>query len=70
MDLDYCSDPYSACAGSDCIVLATEWKELVNLDFERLKPMVNNRVFIDLRNAYNPDLVKSHGFYYEGVGIK
>jgi UDPglucose 6-dehydrogenase len=70
MDLDYCGDPYSACAGSDCIVLATEWKELTGLDFEKLKSMVNNRVFIDLRNAYNPDFVKSHGFHYEGVGMK
>ena len=70
MDLDYCSDPYSACAGSDCIVLATEWKELTGLDFEKLKSIVSNRVFIDLRNAYDPDFVKSHGFHYEGVGMK
>ncbi|MGE5613063.1 MAG: UDP-glucose dehydrogenase family protein [Bacillota bacterium] len=70
MDLNYCDDPYSACAGSDCIVLATEWKELTGLDFEKLKSVVKNRVFIDLRNACNPDLVKSHGFYYEGVGMK
>lgn len=70
MDLDYCSDPYSACAGSDCIVLATEWKELTGLDFEKLKSIVSNRVFIDLRNAYDPDFVKRHGFHYEGVGMK
>jgi UDPglucose 6-dehydrogenase len=70
MRIRYCKDPYSACSNSECIMLLTEWKELSNLDFNRLKALVNRPVFLDLRNVYDPDYVKSCGFYYEGVGRK
>ncbi|HEX2945058.1 MAG TPA: UDP-glucose/GDP-mannose dehydrogenase family protein [Clostridia bacterium] len=66
----YCRDPYSACKNSECIMLLTEWKEFTNLDFNRLKTSVSKPVFLDLRNVYDPDYVKSCGFYYEGVGRK
>lgn len=70
MDLLYCNDVYSACEQSDCIVLVTEWKEFTGLDLERIKSGMNNPVFLDLRNVYDPAYVKSFGFYYEGVGTK
>ncbi len=68
--IKFCRDPYSACSSSECIMLLTEWKEFAGLDFGRLKAMVNKPVFLDLRNMYDPDYVKSFGFYYEGVGRK
>ena len=70
MKLEYCSDIYSACSRSDCIVLATEWKEFSDLDFMKLKSIVRRPVFMDLRNEYRPEYVKSFGFCYEGVGRK
>lgn len=63
-----CQDTYSACERSDCIVLVTEWQELCSLDFKRLEGLVSRKVFLDLRNAYDPGYVRSCGFYYEGVG--
>jgi len=69
-DLKYSKDAYSACAHSDCIVLVTEWKEFCSLDFKKLKSIVGKPIFLDLRNVYEPDLVKSFGFRYEGVGRK
>lgn len=66
--IEYCSDIYSTCEDSDCIVLATEWKDFMNLDFSRLKSIVRTPVFIDLRNIYEPGYVKSIGFLYKGVG--
>lgn len=69
-DLKYCRDVYSACAHSDCIVLVTEWKELCRLDLKKLKSIVRKPVFLDLRNAYDPEAVKGFGFQYEGVGRK
>lgn len=68
LDICYCEDIYSACAGSDCIVLVTEWEEFSTLDFDRLKQMVKKPVLLDMRNVYTPSDVKSFGFYYEGVG--
>lgn len=68
--MEYCPDEYSACEGSDCIVLVTEWKELCSLDLQKLVLMVKTPLFIDLRNAYSPDEVRDAGFVYEGVGRK
>lgn len=68
LNVQYREDEYSACEGSDCIILATEWEQFKNLDFQRLKGIVNKPVFIDLRNIYNPSFVKDSGFIYEGVG--
>lgn len=70
MDMVYCNDLYSACENSDCIVLVTEWTEFCNLDFNRLKTIMKSPIFIDLRNVYDPDYVRSFGFYYRGVGKK
>jgi len=70
LSLEYFTDVYSACAQSDCIVLATEWEEFSCLDFNALKGIVRKPVFLDLRNVYDPDYVRSFGFYYEGVGKK
>ena len=70
MELKYCNDVYSASTDSECIILATEWKEFADLDFKKLKSIVKKPVFMDLRNMYEPEYVKSFGFYYEGVGRK
>ena len=70
LQLRYCSDVYSACLKSDCIVLLTEWKDFSELNFKKLKSLMRRPVFMDLRNMYDPDHVRSFGFYYEGVGRK
>ncbi|MCX7745961.1 MAG: UDP-glucose/GDP-mannose dehydrogenase family protein [Clostridia bacterium] len=68
LNIIYSKDVYTACENSDCIVLITEWDDFKNLDFEILKLNVNTPVFIDLRNVYDPQYVKSCGFSYQGVG--
>ncbi|NJD02431.1 MAG: UDP-glucose/GDP-mannose dehydrogenase family protein [Ruminiclostridium sp.] len=70
MPVTYCDSAYTACEGSDCIVLATEWNEFSRLDFKSLKNIVKRPVFLDLRNVYSPEEVKAYGFHYEGVGRK
>jgi UDPglucose 6-dehydrogenase len=70
LNVEYNSDPYDSCLNSDCIVLITEWDEFKNLDFSKLKSIVRKPIFLDLRNVYDSDYVKSFGFSYEGVGRK
>ncbi len=70
LPVTYCSNTYTACEDSDCIVLATEWDEFSRLDFKKLRSLVKTPVFLDLRNVCCPKEVKSCGFYYEGVGRK
>lgn len=66
--IKYCSNPYEACENSNCITLLTAWQEFSCLDFKLLRSIVNSPIFIDLRNISNPSLVRSYGFYYEGIG--
>lgn len=70
LSVEYCSDVYSACEDSDCVVLVTEWEDFKNLDFLKLKAISRTPIFVDLRNTYVPDYVKSFGFIYMGVGRK
>lgn len=68
LNIEYCNDLYSACTGSDAIILITEWEEFKKIDFNILNKIVNNHIFIDLRNVYEPNYIKENGFIYEGVG--
>lgn len=66
--IEYCSGPYEACEGVDAIVLMTEWNEYRALDLERIKALLKQPVFVDLRNVYEPDKMKEAGFRYYSVG--
>ncbi|MDE0144845.1 MAG: UDP-glucose/GDP-mannose dehydrogenase family protein [Nitrospira sp.] len=63
-----CQDAYDAMTGADAVVLATEWNQFRNLDLERAKSLLRVPVFIDLRNAYDPERVAACGFHYVSVG--
>ncbi|BDD86733.1 UDP-glucose dehydrogenase family protein [Desulfofustis limnaeus] len=64
----YAENAYDACQGADAVVLMTEWNQYRALDLERLSELMRQRVFIDLRNVYQPERVKAAGFVYCGVG--
>jgi len=66
--ITYCDDIYETIAGADAIVLMTEWNEYRGLDFARISESVNGKIFVDLRNVYEPDVIAGHGFEYHGVG--
>jgi UDPglucose 6-dehydrogenase len=67
-DLNYVNTPYEACDGADCVVLMTEWNEYRALDLEKIKGLLKKPVFVDLRNVYEPKMLKNLGFEYFGVG--
>ena len=48
----------------------TEWNQYRALDLERIKKIMKEPVFIDLRNVYEPASMKEMGFRYMGVGRK
>lgn len=68
LDIEYYSDVYTACEGSNCIVLHTKYNQFCNLDFAKLKAIMKTAAFIDLRNVYEPDYVRKAGFTYQGIG--
>ncbi len=67
-ELEYGEDAYDVAKGCDALVLATEWNQFRRLDLQRIKKLLRNPIFIDLRNVYEPDQMKKLGFNYCGVG--
>jgi UDPglucose 6-dehydrogenase len=67
-DITYCSDAYDAAAGSDAVVVVTEWDAFRALDFDRLKRTMASPVLVDLRNIYRPEEIAALGFTYTSIG--
>ena len=63
-----CESPYQVAEGADALVLATEWNEFKQIDFGKIKELLNNPVILDGRNLWDADQLKSMGFTYMGVG--
>jgi UDPglucose 6-dehydrogenase len=63
-----CKDAYDAAQGADALILMTEWNQFRTLDFDRLKTLLRQPIFFDLRNVYEPDRVAAFGFRHISVG--
>lgn len=64
----YCKDSYDAVEGADAVVIVTEWNQFRNLEMERIKKLLKQPYFFDLRNIYEPEKMKNLGFKYFCVG--
>jgi UDPglucose 6-dehydrogenase len=62
------SSPLDALEDADAAVLVTEWPELAELDWGEAGKRMRNRLLVDGRNMLDPELLRGHGFAYEGVG--
>jgi len=60
--------PYEAAQGADALVLATEWNEFKQLDFNRVRQVMRGNLILDGRNLWDADLLETLGFSYFGVG--
>ena len=67
-DIEYADDEYAAASGCDALILATEWNQFRNLDWERMKSALKSRIVVDLRNVYDPAHMRGIGLSYTGVG--
>ena len=59
---------YETLEGADAVVLLTEWNAYRGLDLDEVKRRMRGKVFIDLRNVYEPGQMRSLGFEYTCVG--
>ena len=66
--LEFAKDAYEAAAGADALVLVTEWHELRNPDFERLRTLMRTHVLVDGRNVWPSANAREAGFTYYGIG--
>ncbi len=67
-DVEYAEDVYSAIDGANALLLLTEWNEFRFLDLMRVKELLKEPVFIDLRNIYLPNKMERFGFKYISLG--
>lgn len=68
--ISYAKDMYSALENADCLLIATEWSEFKNPNFELMASKMNNKVIFDGRNMFSMEQVKNTGFYYKSIGRK
>jgi len=66
--IDQFQNPYEAIKNTDGLLLLTDWKEHIQLDWKKVKQMMNGSIIMDGRNCLNPNEIKKHGFTYIGVG--
>ena len=67
-DLELCENPYQVAEGADALVLATEWNEFKQLDFQRIFGLMRTPVLVDGRNQWDSKRLRDIGFTYFGIG--
>lgn len=66
--IEYCSSVENAVRGSDAAIIVTEWKEIVDQDWNELSKLMNSALIIDGRNSV--DLTDNENVIYFGIGRK
>jgi UDPglucose 6-dehydrogenase len=59
---------YDVLAGSDALVIFTDWQEFRTPDFEEIAAKLNRAVIFDGRNLYDPKFVRRFGIEYHSIG--
>lgn len=66
--ITYGANAYEVAAGTDALVIVTEWNEFKLLNFERLAGIMKRPLILDGRNLYDPEHMKRQGFEYHSIG--
>ena len=66
--IEYSDDPYDTFVDADAVVLVTEWKEFRELDWHKVKDLLESPVVFDGRNLLKPSAMEEIGFTYYSVG--
>ena len=67
-EVRYAEEMYDALKDADALIIATEWNQFRNLDWNRIKALLRTPVVFDLRNIYEPGRMREEGFHYHCVG--
>ncbi|MFD2616330.1 UDP-glucose dehydrogenase family protein [Terrilactibacillus laevilacticus] len=61
-------DVYQTLKDTDAVILCTEWEMYKNLDWLKMKSLVDSPIIFDGRNMLNKETVEKIGFDYYGIG--
>ncbi len=67
-NIEYCKSPYEVAEDSEALVVATEWDEFKNLDWDRIQKAMLRPLILDGRNLLSPKEMKTRGFEYRCFG--
>lgn len=67
-DLELCDKNYDCLPGADALLILTEWQPYRQPDFERIASLLGEQVIFDGRNLWDPERMRTEGFYYASVG--
>ena len=68
--IEYAKDMYSALEDADCLLIATEWSEFKNPNFELMASKLKSKAIFDGRNMFSMEQVENTGFFYKSIGRK
>ena len=64
----FAANEYDAANGSDALVILTEWNQFRNLDLKKIKTLLREPYFFDLRNIYSREQAEAFGLRYYCTG--
>ncbi len=67
--LHYGTDPYDVANGSEALMIVTEWDSFRDLDWLRIRNLMQRPLVLDGRNLLNGKEMAAMGFEYQGVGV-
>lgn len=67
--ITYCDNEYEVMKNSNALVLLTEWNQFRRLNLGKMKTLLKDPIFFDLRNVYEQEEAQSAELDYIGVGV-
>lgn len=68
--ISYFENQYDVLNKADALLIATEWPEYRNPDFDKVAQRLTNKVIFDGRNLYSLENMTELGFIYYSIGRK
>lgn len=68
--ISYFENQYDVLNKADALMIATEWPEYRNPDFDQVGQRLNNKLIFDGRNLYGLENISELGFIYYSIGRK
>jgi UDPglucose 6-dehydrogenase len=59
---------YDAAAGTDVLVILTEWPEFAEANFRKVHALMRAPSIVDARNLLDPSQLAGLGFHYDSIG--
>jgi UDPglucose 6-dehydrogenase len=66
--VEFADTAAAALAGADAAVIVTEWPELRDLPWSRLRETMRTPLLVDGRNLLDPGAMREAGYAYEAIG--